>query len=469
MKMKRVLALLLAVTIGMTSFMLTGCGDSKKISEDDIKSEVSSYQKDLEELMTKAENETQMADSLVDFCKEKGFKAEKVKGSNVVITSGATKDAGKAQKDAFLVEFRKDTSMSSCSTMAAALAAVKNSARHGEIKLVFSPYSADDSIGVSQLDSDIISGDRVIALERTSNSMLMDGSAGSRNYLMSKHMDKRNPNGTLAYEISINGLTEANSGDRSSDHINPIVFIGDILSDARADAQNIELASFESTGDTFDYPTSAKAVVVIDKSIKNKFESRLEKALSRFDDKKGDNDTEAVFEYKIVDTPSQVYSYDDTANILSLIYTLIDGVFATSEPDYEGDVTGLSSIYKVDADGEVKVSVLGRYTDSSILTQMDTTFDTIAQLSGFTVESEDMTNLWKQEDNKILQDKDFTEAFSSYDPEKGALYSFTSAVCSQLAEDIKGISVISIGVKDGNEDDTAMDIINYLEARCESE
>ena len=158
-------------------------------------------------------------------------------------------------------------------------------------------------------------------------------------------------------------------------------------------------------------------------------ESRLEKAQSRFEDKKGDNEEAAAFTYEVVDMPSLVYSYDDTANVLSLIYTLIDGVFATSEPDYEGDVLGLSSIYGVSTEGSFKVSVLGRYTDSDTLTEMDTTFDTIAQLSGFAVESEDMTNLWKQEDNAILKDEDFAKSFESYHPERGALYSFTSSVC----------------------------------------
>lgn len=466
--MKRVLTMLLAVTLGLTSVMLTGCGGSKEISSEDMQNDISVYQEELEAMMNESENEVQMSDSLLDYCMEKGFSVKKAKGSNIVITSKATENNGKAPKDTFLVEFRKDTAEGSCAAMATGLAAVKNSTQHGDITLVLSPYSTDESIGVSSLNSKTISGDRVIDLTRTSSSSLMDGSVGSRNYTMSKYLDKRSPQGSLAYKISITGLTAANSGDRSSDHINPIVFIGDILSDARAAAQNIELASFNSTGDTFNYSTSATAVIVIDESIKNKFESRLEKAQSRFEDKKGDNEEAAAFTYEVVDMPSLVYSYDDTANVLSLIYTLIDGVFATSEPDYEGDVLGLSSIYGVSTEGSFKVSVLGRYTDSDTLTEMDTTFDTIAQLSGFAVESEDMTNLWKQDDNAILKDEDFATAFESYHPERGALYSFTSSVCSELAEDFDGISVISIGIEEGNESDTAMDILDYLKARCET-
>lgn len=467
--MKRVLTMLLAVTLGLTSVMLTGCGGSKEISSEDMQNDISVYQEELEAMMNESENEVQMSDSLLDYCMEKGFRVKKAKGSNIVITSKATENNGKAPKDTFLVEFRKDTAEGSCAAMATGFAAVKNSTQHGDITLVLSPYSTDESIGVSSLNSKTISGDRVIDLTRTSSSSLMDGSVGSRNYTMSKYLDKRSPQGSLAYKISITGLPAANSGDRSEDHTNPIVFIGDILSDARADAQNIELASFVSSGDVFNYPTGATAVVVIDESIKNRFESRLEKALSRFEDKKGENEEAASFTYEVTDMPSQVYSYDDTANILSLIYTLIDGVFATSEPDYEGDILGLSSIYSVNTDDGVSVSVLGRYTDDATLNQMNTTFDTIAQLSGFTVTSEDMTGLWKNENNPILQDEDFTGAFEKYHPEDGARYSFTSAVASELAEDFEGLSVISIGIEDGSEADTAMAITEYLTARCQTE
>ena len=100
---------------------------------------------------------------------------------------------------------------------------------------------------------------------------------------------------------------------------------------------------------------------------------------------------------------------------------------------------------------------------------MNTTFDTIAQLSGFTVTSEEMTGLWKNENNPILQDEDFTGAFEKFHPEDGARYSFTSAVASELAEDFEGLSVISIGIEDGSEADTAMAITEYLTARCQTE
>ncbi len=467
--MKRILTLLIAVTVGLTSLMLTGCGSSKKVSADDMKADISMFQEELEALMNESDNESQMTDKLLDYCKDKGFNIKKVKGMNLVITFEAAEDAGNADSDTFLVEFRKDAVAGSSAAMATGLAALKNSVQHGNVTLILSPYSENDNIGVSRLDGDIISGDRVIDLTYTSEAVLMDGSAGSRNYAMTKNIPMNSPQGTLAYKISISGLPAANSGDRSEDHTNPIVFIGDILSDARADAQNIELASFVSSGDVFNYPTGATAVVVIDESIKNRFESRLEKALSRFEDKKGENEEAASFTYEVTDMPSQVYSYDDTANILSLIYTLIDGVFATSEPDYEGDILGLSSIYSVNTDDGVSVSVLGRYTDDATLNQMNTTFDTIAQLSGFTVTSEDMTGLWKNENNPILQDENFTGAFEKYHPEDGARYSFTSAVASELAEDFEGLSVISIGIEDGSEADTAMAITEYLTARCQTE
>ena len=46
--MKRILTLLLAVTVGLTSLMLTGCGSSKKVSADDMKADISMFQEELE-------------------------------------------------------------------------------------------------------------------------------------------------------------------------------------------------------------------------------------------------------------------------------------------------------------------------------------------------------------------------------------------------------------------------------------
>ncbi|MDQ9825422.1 hypothetical protein RFZ44_19155, partial [Acinetobacter sp. 163] len=68
-------------------------------------------------------------------------------------------------------------------------------------------------------------------------------------------------------------------------------------------------------------------------------------------------------------------------NLLALLYTLEDGIFATTEEDYEGDILGLSTIYKVSISAsDIKVYVMGRNIDESTEKSMDNEFELTANL-----------------------------------------------------------------------------------------
>lgn len=466
--MKKILALFLTITVSSTAFFLTGCGKSEKQLQKAVKADVEVYAKELKEYMAASEDESQFADKLYDYCVDNGMNVKKAKGKNVVITSEATEGYESEETEVLVTEFKKDMDMDSCDPLAVGLATIKNADAHSTVRLVMSPYSDDGSIGLSKLNKSYLKGDKIINLTYSKETSFYNCVAGSRVYNMTYDTKKTAPKGSLAYDISIADLASTDSGDRSEEHINPIVFIGDIFSDAKADGMNLELASFSSTGSLFDYPNAAAATVVIDESVKAKFEKRLAKAAEKFEEKKNDSDEKAAFAFSVTDMPSKVFSYDDTANILALLYTLTDGVFATTKPDYEGEVLGLSTIYGVTTEKGVQVDILGRYADSDSLVKLDTTLTTIADLSDFDMSYKDKYPLWEQKENVIIKENVLKNAFEEYEVDSDFTCAFTDVPCAEIAKNAVDASIVSVGVNINEGDDGAMSLILYLKNTTEN-
>ena len=79
---------------------------------------------------------------------------------------------------------------------------------------------------------------------------------------------------------------------------------------------------------------------MIEKGSQEKFEERLKNAKEDFLKKNKKLNPDVTFDYEQIEMPKKVYSYGATMDILSLIYTLEDGIFMTIERDYKPDASG---------------------------------------------------------------------------------------------------------------------------------
>lgn len=463
-KMKKAIAWILVIALVVTSaaFIFTSCGnDGKKLSEN-VENDIKTYSDDLKAKMSTADSVDDFADLLYDYCDAQGFDVKKVTGKNIVITTDKTANSTDTESKLFVLEFKNDADEGSCETIANALAIINNLEEHGEIKLVMTPYSENDDIGVSKLSSKYLNADKIYNLTYAGDIALFDSIAGSKKYIISDSITKQSVKGTLTYKIKISGLKAKDSGERSEEYINPIVYIGDFLSEIKSDSINVEIASFESTGSTYSYPNEATATIVIENTAKTDFTKEIEKKKTKFDKEKSEKNIDATLEISEVDTPRYAYSYDDTSSILALLQTLTDGVFATTKPDYEGDVLGISTIYSVSTKNGININSVGRYADDATKQEMDTTYAAIASLADFKLTQKEMKSIWSQGENAIVSDEAFNNALKDNGIKIDYISAFTDEPCTDISETTGDIPMVTIGTNADDGADLVVAFIKYL-------
>lgn len=413
--MKKYFLVALAAIVCICSVTLTSCDTSESEKENEIKNQVYSYYEDIKQKINDSKNEENFTEALYEFCKAEGFKATVANGNNLVIDVPASEGFKDKESNVFISEFSFDKKKESSQVIAMGLATLKNAESHGNIRYIICPEESKDS-GYKKLDKKYFDGDVVTSIVHWNKTQIFTKSSGVTEYTMSRDIEYTAPLGNIAYEIAIDGINEENdrSGDRSNGHKNPITTLSDLLSSIRNSRVNVEIASFESKGDHDIYPQGAKAVIVVDKSAQTKVEKKLESTKEKFLDDVMDKDENASFEYTMVDTPEKVLSYDDSAEFMSLLYTLIDGVFATSEPDYEGDILGVSSIYSTSIDEKVTVKLVGRYLTEDVEKDMDMTYKATAQLSDFKLKKQAHDGLWTgDEESEFFKENRLKKALES--------------------------------------------------------
>ena len=463
--MKRSFIIALALIVCISSFTLTGCDTTKSDRENEIKNQTYEFYEEIKQTMVDNKSPEKFTKALYDLCKREEIKCEIEKGNNLVINVPAKEGYENKESNLFISEYSFDKVKESSQVIAMGLAVANNLQSNGNVRYIICPEDKDNN-GYRKLDKKFFKGDTIISLVNWHKTELFTHSSGLTQYIMERDVDYGKPSGNLAYEISIDGINESNdkSGNRANGHRNPITALGDLLSSIRNSRINIEIASFESKGDPELYPHSAKTVVVVDKSAQTKVEKRLESTKKKFLDDAMEKDVNARFDYKVVDTPDSVINYDDSAEIMSILYTLIDGVFATSEPDYEGDILGISSIYNVTIDENVQVKLIGRYLNEEVKDQMDLTYKATAQLSDFKLKKHVKDGIWgEDEESSFFKDNQLKKALEDNGIDRKYKSMLEYNLLAYVNHENKKANKMILGVNIDEAMQDVMAIIEYLD------
>ena len=92
------------------------------------------------------------------------------------------------------------------------------------------------------------------------------------------------------------------------------------------------------------YPRRAEAVIVLQENDVTSFTSRFENSYENVAEYYEDLDESFEYTMTEIALPDRVIADDDTANIVSLMYTIINGTYYRSDDD---EVTAFSNIGKI--------------------------------------------------------------------------------------------------------------------------
>ncbi len=381
--MKRIISFIIAAVF---IFSLFACSDD---TEEQIDTYIHTHYDEIYEAICAADDVSDVSDYILEWADSSGIKALKDSSSNVIMSSDATPGYEDAESTAFQCTIDLENPEHTALSVSIASYIISESSQHGFLRVIFTS-SPDGIAKISR--SHLQNIDNFISLDWYEKSELLVGSAGNEYYSITHELEWEAPSYTKAYEISVYVPDDIKSADTYL-HKNPITYIGDILARAKSSNILLEVAGFNG-GDSADtYPHRVSCVILVNQNDISKITRSINAAKEEFDHMYGADDSEYFFNFTEVETPDKVISYEDTANLISFLYTCIDGTYLK---DDAGEVIAIANVGKIrTTSGNLEIEICASSKSSAVLSEMNSEFDTICGLCDISYSVKSGVPVWE--------------------------------------------------------------------------
>lgn len=411
--MKKKISVLLSLILAVSMIGLTGCTTAaEEVSNDEVNEDIQQTYSDLKEQYDKDDTCTAVFDYVKRWVDQNdGLSYEKINADSIVVSSGAAK--GYEKTESTLFEFNSSAGSDSTSkknhaqVLSLALTTMKDSVNHGDVRLLITKNP-------SSLNKDDFRADNIISLTYGNDTAIYSGGAATAEYTFTKSLTTTEPDGKTAFRITIDGLEGGSTGDTSRTHPNPMEEIASFINSCQSSKIDLEIASFEG-GTSYDtYPTKATAVVVVAGSSSEKFREKADKEAADYTDKYISKESDISFTVSEVKVPSKVYSAESESSVLSLMYTMSNGVFETIDGEDSGDSIAVSELGYLRMTGSTfTAKVSARSIDADVMKEMNKEFKATATLNDMSFKADKSTPLWPYEVSSDLA-AELSQATSEY-------------------------------------------------------
>jgi dipeptidase D len=189
--------------------------------------------------------------------------------------------------------------------------------------------------------------------------------------------------------------------------------------------------------------------LVINDNDVSKFTRKVQNAQEKFKDAYGDSEENYTYEITEINPLDQVLSLENTDSIVSLLYTLVNGVYLRDEET--GETIATSNIGQIStSNNELKLIICGRSVEKNGLNLLKDSYNIIASLSDTNYSLLNETPLWEsKEDNELI--KIITDSGKNkYGIEPKILRSFAETENSFFAQNKYLINLVSIKINTDN-------------------
>lgn len=395
--MKRFFSLLLILTIIVLSLSFTACGSSETNAKLTIKESLNDNYDTLVQKFETSEDFGQFSKYLSGWAKKVGLQVKTSSDQYIILSKSATSGFEKAESftlhsDVVLDKNKEDERDRSFQTAAAVMTALYSADYHGALSGIFTLQSSDGTSGAGALSNKYLNSDNFLSLTYSGDTMICNNLAASCDLLASQKIHMTSPQYTKAFRITLKGTPDKSPFKGRSDHPNGIKTIGDLLASCQSAGVLFELASFSGGSSPDLYPTKTTAVIVLQENDVESFTSRFEKSYERIEEYYEDIEEPFTYKMKEVNLPKQVISVRDTDNIVSLMYTIINGTYLRSE---SGNIMAASNIGRISTkNGLFRMEINARSLEQNLMDEMLSVFETTCGLCDVKYREIHSTPLW---------------------------------------------------------------------------
>lgn len=444
-----------------SGFLLAGCSTTfDEEASNKLERDVYNLYEEFKPVYAEADSEYDISSYLYNWAKKNDFVARKLAGGNLIITKPASVADPTFPTTIIQCAMSREETKQASQRASIALATIMNLKENGKVGVLFTTNNDGSFTGAKRLSVEDLDSDYFIHLESGDPAAVNNGSAGTSEYEMAISYEMTEPTTTNAYQLIISGLSDQDSSVLAGNNPNAILILSNFLIGCRASGMLVELADFDGGNDAGTYPGSAKATFVINQNNEARLLARFATSLENFQKKYADDFPEAILSLTNASTPKAVINNDDAANILSLLYTTINGVYKTSEDNGGGTTLAVANIGKLTTKAnKMKVNILARSVDETVLNEMTEAYHATAYLSDATFRIVNQTSIWPFDPEQAFS-KDFIQIAKEVGLEKLSISpTFIMSECAIFYEKKKDINMISFSV---NNNDSFMDAKTLL-------
>lgn len=396
------LRFLLSILALVTAFSFTGCNkvrisDYQSMVKEDVYNQYDMFKSDLYAI----KSEDAMLEYFYQWGKDHKISCEKIGNDGFAMNLKASKNMEKAESTTIQCSVDSSNIAGTAKTAAMALVSMENTTTHGDVTVLFTKAGNGNSTA-AKIPASYTKTDNFISLTERSTPRLFIGSAAQAGASITRKVNTGSPQSGTAFKISISGCEGGDSAQRDRRHPNPIMYIGAVLNDCRKSGIVMEIASFTGGEHSWTFPQKSQAVICIASSEATKFQNQFESAIDYYKDKYLKYESKMEFTIEETKLPETTVTSDSTYSILSLLYTLHDGVFhpdSDDEEDKEEDSDTLKAFSNVGTiavkDGSLDIGIFSRSVDKQIFKNMLQTYKQTASLSDATFTVDRTIPLWK--------------------------------------------------------------------------
>lgn len=396
--MKRFFPIFLLSALTVVFLLFAGCSTQEQNEKLTVKESISAcYEALLQHTSQDDSGFQQVSHYLSSWAEENDIDVKTSNDKYIVLSKAASVGYEDAETFTLHTEICLDSQEEkekSMETVASLMTALYSAENHGTLKGIVTLEKNGRAAGASVLSDKYAKGDNFIHMQYSGKTKLYNSVATSSEVMASCDLHMESPQYTKAYKIVLEGTPYKSAYKYRSDYPNAIKTIGDLLASCQSSSVLFELASFKGGNRQHPdlYPAKATAVIVLQENDVESFTKRFEKSYEKVEEYY--NELEEPFQYTMTETklPKKVISREDSGNIVSLMYTIINGTYLKSD---EGKVMAVSNIGHISTgDRQFRLTIHARSLENTLMDEMHTIIRTTCGLCDIKYRKLSSSPLW---------------------------------------------------------------------------
>ncbi len=428
-----------------------------------VEEKLGAYETDLLDSLESLTTSDKVADYLVTWATNKNIKASKDANNNVIFSlKSSSKEYKGLDPVVIMCEYDANNMANYVEPISTALTVAKNAQEHPAFKVIFMPRNNGKMQGAETLASKYLADDaKIFVLGSSSSSKVATTTGGYKLITITDKLKKTKSENDKAYKISIENLPE----HEATYAMNPIKTLGNLLANFKSTSLLFELSSFTGGDDPDTIPTSASVTVVINSADDEKFISKMDRAIEKYLEKYAFDYPNITYTYEEVDVPSKVFTKKETENIVSLMYTAMNGVYYK---DDDGNIVAVTNIGEISTKkSKLSISISAMSSSAELLDEIREAYRTIAGLCDVKSKTTKSYDVYAGGGKTAVLLDEFEASFMDYTGDSKMIVeeAYESTPCSVFAEEKEGLSMLYFGVTEKTKEKFAGSIITFLNAQ----